>query len=127
MIAEAKIPNDDAAFDARKYDDQRGEVGGFGATAGCKVEIKQRIVHDGEVHRYVFTMEKRRETASLAAIESILRFSFGANFPCASVVRATCPKTPMSLLPRPSLPIYTYLTTQDTVQSPQRMAFANRT
>lgn len=54
MIAEVKIPTDEAAFDARKYDDQRGEVGGFGAVAGCKIEIKQRINHDGEVHRYAF-------------------------------------------------------------------------
>lgn len=54
MIADVKIPTDEAAFDARKYDDQRGEVGGFGAATGCKIEIKQRINHEGEVHRYVF-------------------------------------------------------------------------
>jgi histone-binding protein RBBP4 len=52
VIADVKIPTDDTAFDARKYDDQRGEVGGFGAVAGCKIEIKQRINHEGEVHRY---------------------------------------------------------------------------
>jgi histone-binding protein RBBP4 len=51
MIADVKIPTDETAFDARKYDDQRGEVGGFGAVAGCKIEIKQRINHEGEVHR----------------------------------------------------------------------------
>jgi len=50
MIAEAKLPNEDAEFDARKYDDERGEAGGFSG-GNAKVEITQRINHDGEVNR----------------------------------------------------------------------------
>ena len=34
----------------RKYDEQRGEIGGFGAVP-YRVEVVQRIVHDGEVNR----------------------------------------------------------------------------
>lgn len=59
MIAEVRIPTDETAFDARKYDDQKGEVGGFGAVAGCKIEIKQRINHEGEVHRFVVSKPLR--------------------------------------------------------------------
>jgi hypothetical protein len=36
--------------DARKYDDERGEVGGFGGTLS-KINIKIKINHDGDVHR----------------------------------------------------------------------------
>jgi histone-binding protein RBBP4 len=34
----------------RKYDEQRGEIGGFGSVPE-KIEVVQRIVHDGEVNR----------------------------------------------------------------------------
>ena len=37
-------------MDARQYDAERGEAGGFGAASG-KVEIKKQICHDGEVNR----------------------------------------------------------------------------
>ena len=50
MIAEARIPNEDAEIDARKYDDERGEAGGFGGT-NSKIEITQKINHEGEVNR----------------------------------------------------------------------------
>ena len=50
MIAEARLPNEDAEIDARKYDDERGEAGGFSG-ANTKVEITQKINHEGEVNR----------------------------------------------------------------------------
>ena len=50
MIGEVKLPNEDAEVDARKYDDERGEAGGFGGKE-AKVEITQRINHEGEVNR----------------------------------------------------------------------------
>jgi len=50
MIAEAKLPNEDAEVDARKYDDERGEAGGFGGV-NAKVEIIHKINHEGEVNR----------------------------------------------------------------------------
>ena len=37
-------------MDARQYDAERGEAGGFGAASG-KVETKKQICHDGEVNR----------------------------------------------------------------------------
>lgn len=50
MVASVSLPSYDAPIDARKYDDEKGEVGGFGAV-GNKVDIRVRIKHEGEVNR----------------------------------------------------------------------------
>ncbi|KAL5977376.1 Chromatin assembly complex, subunit 3 [Asimina triloba] len=50
MLAQVQLPLEDAENDARQYEDDRGEVGGFGCTNG-KVQIIQQINHDGEVNR----------------------------------------------------------------------------
>uniref|UniRef100_A0A7S1UI47 Histone-binding protein RBBP4 N-terminal domain-containing protein n=1 Tax=Phaeomonas parva TaxID=124430 RepID=A0A7S1UI47_9STRA len=50
MLAHVHLPLPEAEIDARRYDDEKGEVGGFGAVHG-KVEIYVKIPHDGEVNR----------------------------------------------------------------------------
>ncbi len=50
MIAEVQLPLEDSELDARQYDEERHEVGGFGSTHG-KVVVTQMINHDGEVNR----------------------------------------------------------------------------
>ncbi|XP_024541971.1 WD-40 repeat-containing protein MSI1 [Selaginella moellendorffii] len=50
MIAEVQLPLEDTESDARVYDDERGEMGGFGSATG-KVQVIQQINHDGEVNR----------------------------------------------------------------------------
>ena len=50
MIAEVRLPKEETEFPAHKYDDSKGELGGFGGVSG-KVEIKVKIPHDGEVNR----------------------------------------------------------------------------
>ncbi|KAK6930479.1 Histone-binding protein RBBP4, N-terminal, partial [Dillenia turbinata] len=50
MLAQVQLPLEDAETDARQYDDDRGDVGGFGCANG-KVQIIQQINHDGEVNR----------------------------------------------------------------------------
>lgn len=50
MIAEVELPLEDTELDNRQYDEEKGEVGGFGTPHG-KVHIKQQINHDGEVNR----------------------------------------------------------------------------
>jgi histone-binding protein RBBP4 len=50
MLAEVRLPGEDAEVEGRKYDDEKGEVGGFGGVSG-KVDIVKRINHDGEVNR----------------------------------------------------------------------------
>lgn len=47
-----QLPNQDAEVDSRKYDEERGEYGGYGVGSGqCRINIVQRIRHDGEVNR----------------------------------------------------------------------------
>ncbi|DAZ93012.1 TPA: hypothetical protein N0F65_011305 [Lagenidium giganteum] len=50
MVAEVRLPLEDTEIDARKYDDENQELGGFGGVSG-KVEVRIRINHDGEVNR----------------------------------------------------------------------------
>lgn len=53
MVAEARIPNDNAQLDSTKFteSDENVESGGYGAGPHGKVEIIQRINHEGEVNR----------------------------------------------------------------------------
>lgn len=50
MIAEARIPNDNAEVDTTKYNEGE-EAGGYKSGYQGKIEIIQRINHDGEVNR----------------------------------------------------------------------------
>ncbi|KYQ89529.1 WD-40 repeat-containing protein [Tieghemostelium lacteum] len=50
MVAKVQLPVDEATIDSLKYDDQKGEVGGIGNVAE-KIEIIQKINHEGEVNR----------------------------------------------------------------------------
>jgi len=51
MIAEVRLPLEDTEIDARKYnEDQKNNYGGYSGVSG-KVEIIQKINHDGEVNR----------------------------------------------------------------------------
>lgn len=50
MIADVALPLASTEIDARKYDDEKGEVGGFGGTL-TKIDIKIKIPHEGEVNR----------------------------------------------------------------------------
>lgn len=50
IIAEVQLPLEDSELDARQYDDERNEVGGYGGAHG-KVHTIQQINHDGEVNR----------------------------------------------------------------------------
>ncbi|KAL3101070.1 hypothetical protein niasHS_001530 [Heterodera schachtii] len=50
VIAKLLLPNDDAQFDASRYDTDRGEFGGFGTVTG-KIEVEIKMNHEGEVNR----------------------------------------------------------------------------
>ncbi|KAI3636772.1 hypothetical protein MIR68_005039 [Amoeboaphelidium protococcarum] len=51
QIANCLLPNENSEIDARKFDQESGEIGGYGAGAECKIQITQRIPHDGEINR----------------------------------------------------------------------------
>ena len=50
MMAHVNLPLPDTEIDAKKYEDERGEIGGFGGV-NSKVEVKVKIAHEGEVNR----------------------------------------------------------------------------
>ncbi|CAK9224331.1 unnamed protein product [Sphagnum troendelagicum] len=50
MLAQVQLPSEDSENDARQYDDERGDMGGFGCSSG-KVQVVQQINHEGEVNR----------------------------------------------------------------------------
>ncbi len=50
MRAEVALPLEDSETDNRGYNDESGEVGGFGGTNG-RIQIVQQINHRGEVNR----------------------------------------------------------------------------
>jgi len=50
MIAEVQLPTQDSETDASGYDEETGEVGGYGATSG-KVQVIHQMNHEGEVNR----------------------------------------------------------------------------
>lgn len=52
LVIDCNLPNEDTEVDVRKYDDEAGTTtGGFGGNDQVKMEISQRICHDGEVNR----------------------------------------------------------------------------
>lgn len=59
MLAELRMPSEDATIDATQYDQQRQQMGGFGtANNYAKIEVVQRINHDGEVNRARYCPQK---------------------------------------------------------------------
>ncbi|PPS08226.1 hypothetical protein GOBAR_AA12433 [Gossypium barbadense] len=50
MLAQVQLPLQDSENDARQYDHDRSDLGGFGCASG-KVQIIQQINHEGEVNR----------------------------------------------------------------------------
>ncbi|KAI9136078.1 Rbap46 polypeptide [Paraphysoderma sedebokerense] len=49
QIAKVTLPNDEEV-DAQKFDEDRQEIGSYGAAEG-KIQITQKIPHDGEINR----------------------------------------------------------------------------
>jgi hypothetical protein len=50
MVVSVNLPKEDAEIDARKYNDEKEEVGGFGGV-DIKISSSIKINHDGEVNR----------------------------------------------------------------------------
>ncbi|RKO91312.1 WD40-repeat-containing domain protein [Blyttiomyces helicus] len=50
QIAQVQVPNDCSDPDDRKFDEERAEAGGYGGVE-CRINIIQKINHDGEVNR----------------------------------------------------------------------------
>lgn len=51
QIATVQLPNFEGEMDVRKFDEERGEYGGYGNSSQCRINVVQRIPHQGEVNR----------------------------------------------------------------------------
>jgi WD40 repeat protein len=52
QIATVQLPHFDGEQDARRFDEERGEFGGHtGGNSQCRINVVQRIPHEGEVNR----------------------------------------------------------------------------
>eukprot|EP00249_Psilotum_nudum_P016540 c25873_g1_i2 orf=449-1723(-) len=75
MLAEVQLPLEDLESDARQYDDERGEIGGFGCANG-KVQIIQQINHDGEVNRARYMPQNPFIIATKTVSAEVLVFDY---------------------------------------------------
>jgi histone-binding protein RBBP4 len=98
MIAEVKLPLDDTPIDPRKYDDQRGEIGGYQTMPG-KVEIKQSINHDGDVNRARYMPQNPTIIATKTASGAVFIFDY-TKHPSVPPSDGKC-KPDMTLAPQP--------------------------
>ncbi|XP_049851795.1 histone-binding protein RBBP4-like [Schistocerca gregaria] len=76
MIAEVKIPLEETAFDLRRYDDQRGDIGGYGAMSKCKIDIKVKLNHEGEVNRARYMPQNPNILATKTIYADALLFDY---------------------------------------------------
>jgi len=75
MIAEVHLPLDETAVDARKYDDQKAEIGGFGAVSD-KIEIVMKINHDGEVNKARYMPQNHTIIATKTPSSDVFVFDY---------------------------------------------------
>lgn len=75
MIAEVLLPLTGTEVEAKNYDDERKEVGGFGGTLN-KVEVKVRINHDGDVHRARSMPQNQFMIATKSPSSQVLVFDY---------------------------------------------------
>ena len=73
MVANVTLPSSDAEIDARKYEDEKGELGGFGGVRG-RVDIRIKINHDGEVNRAKYMPQNPFVVATKSPSADVLVF-----------------------------------------------------
>jgi histone-binding protein RBBP4 len=75
MVADVVIPTADAVIDARKYDDEKGEIGGFGGTH-TKIDVRIKIAHEGEVNRARYMPQNPFIIATKAPSSTVFVFDY---------------------------------------------------
>eukprot|EP01113_Clastostelium_recurvatum_P037383 TRINITY_DN5455_c1_g1_i1.p1 TRINITY_DN5455_c1_g1~~TRINITY_DN5455_c1_g1_i1.p1 ORF type:complete len:432 (+),score=112.60 TRINITY_DN5455_c1_g1_i1:70-1365(+) len=90
MLAKVFLPNEDTPLDARKYDEHKGEVGGYGASE--KTEVTQRINHAGEVNRARYMPQNPSIIATKAPQADVLVFDY-TKFPSKPPADGKCVPT----------------------------------
>ncbi|KAF8253155.1 WD40 repeat-like protein [Wilcoxina mikolae CBS 423.85] len=74
QMAEVQLPNPPSEKDPRKYDESREEVGGYAGGSECRLQIQQRIVHEGEVNKARYQPQKPDLIATMCADGNVLVF-----------------------------------------------------
>ncbi|CAG9460272.1 unnamed protein product [Pedinophyceae sp. YPF-701] len=75
MRAEVSLPTIDTETDNRAYNDEDGQVGGFGAAEG-RVQVVQQINHDGEVNRARHMPQDKFKIATKTPSSDVLIFDY---------------------------------------------------
>eukprot|EP00041_Stephanoeca_diplocostata_P013933 m.249387 g.249387 ORF g.249387 m.249387 type:complete len:430 (-) comp19521_c0_seq1:189-1478(-) len=75
VISNVQLPREDAHTDSRKYDEEKGEFGGFGSVSG-KVEATVRINHETEVNRARHMPQNPNVIATKTAGPDVLIFDY---------------------------------------------------
>ena len=93
MIAKVSTPVEhEDAVENRKYDEYTNEAGSYGQHRHCKVEIVQRINHDGEVNRARYMPQNPTVIATKGPSEDVLVFDY-TTFPSKPQEDAVCRPT----------------------------------
>jgi len=75
IIADAQLPAEGSDLDERKYDEEKGEIGGFGSSS-CKIEVKVKINHEGEVNRARYMPQNPNIIATKTPSSDVLIFDY---------------------------------------------------
>lgn len=51
QVATVQLPNPVKDNDPRRYDEDKEEIGGYGGGSESRLQIEQKIVHEGEVNK----------------------------------------------------------------------------
>ena len=73
-MAEVQLPNPPSEQDPRRYDESKEEVGGYGGGSECRLQIHQRIVHEGEVNKARYQPQNPDLIATMCADGNVLVF-----------------------------------------------------
>jgi WD40 repeat protein len=87
IVAEVALPLPTVEIDARQYDDERGELGGFGGVQD-KIVMKIKMVHEGEVHRARAMPQNPSMIATKSPSDTVFVFDYSKH--PSSPVDATC-------------------------------------
>ena len=78
MVGEIKLPVEDTPVAVKQYNETEGEMGGFGGVGG-RVEIVQKINHDGEVNRVRYMPQKTHVVATKTVTADVCIFDLTAH------------------------------------------------
>lgn len=76
MIADVRIPLEENVTDPSKFDIQRSEIGGYGASSGGKIDIKLKINHEGEVNKARYMPQNPSVIATKSPSADVLIFDY---------------------------------------------------